>query len=93
MVNISTPLVISVKENSVLAYRAAEQYYSTYSKQAGLFLEKNVFTGNCDLENLQEFFCLKFSRFLITNSSLLSKHSNHRHHRTTGDQQFKIGDK
>lgn len=53
VVNISTPLVNSVKENSVSAYRVAEQYYFTYSKQAGVFLEKNVFTGPLEINNLK----------------------------------------
>jgi len=64
MVNISTPLVISVKENSVLAYRAAEQYYSTYSKQAGLFLEKNVFTGPLEINNLKLVISDSFEKFV-----------------------------
>ena len=45
VVNASTPYVISLKENSVLAYRYAEKYYVTYTRQAGVFLQKNVFTG------------------------------------------------
>lgn len=45
VVNVSTPYLDSFKANSILAYRAAEKYYATYSKQAGIFLEKNVFTG------------------------------------------------
>lgn len=60
VVNISTPLVISVKENSVLAYRVAEKYYSNYAKQAGVFLEKNVFTG--------EFFLFSTYIFIILNA-------------------------
>ena len=47
VVNVSTPYVISLKENSVLAYRYAEKYCVIYTRQAGVFLEKNVFTGNC----------------------------------------------
>jgi len=53
MVNISTPLVNSVKKNSVLAYRVAEKHYASYTEQAGKFLEKNVFTGPLEINNLK----------------------------------------
>ena len=53
VVNISTPYVASFKENSVIAFRTAEKYYLTYSRQAGVFLEKNVFTGPLEISNLK----------------------------------------
>lgn len=46
VVNASTPYVVSLKEHSVQAYRYAVKYYVVYSREAGVFLQKNVFTGN-----------------------------------------------